>query len=77
MTCWFYSLTEVEYTVVIYYKILLNIFMSSTSKSFKWALSFRCFHQNPVGTSVPSQENHITFQSHSPRFDPPNIYVSL
>lgn len=74
-TCLFYSLTEVEYTVLICYKILFNIFLSSASKSFNWALSSRCFHQNPVGTSVPSQENHITLQSHPPRFGPPNIYI--
>jgi hypothetical protein len=71
--CWFYSLTKVDYTVIIHFKLRFNIFLSSTSKSLKWALSIRCFHQNPVGTSVPSQENHITLQSHPPRFDPLNI----
>ena len=53
-------------------KIRLNIILPSTPASYKWYLSLRFPHQNPVYASPLPQTRYIPRPSHSSRFYHPS-----
>jgi len=53
-------------------KIHFNIILPSMPGSFKWSLSFRFPHQNPVYVSPLPYKHYMPRQSHSSRFDHPH-----
>ena len=53
-------------------KIQFNITLPSRPGPYKWSLSLRFTHQNPIYTSPLLHTCYMTHPSHSSRFDHPN-----
>ena len=63
------SRVDPVYTPISHFlKIHLNIILPSMPGSYKWSLSLRFLHQNPVYTSPLPHTRYVSHPSHSSRF---------
>jgi len=64
-----FNLTNPPYTVPLYFfKFRHNTILSSTHRSSKWFLSFKCLDQNPTCISFLLHMCNMTLPSHPPWF---------